>query len=228
MIAESRPPTPSISIIVPALSESGLESIATTFNNEPGVELVFALCIDDPSTHAPEGCVSVRAPRGRASQMNAGAKASSGDILIFLHADTRIPPESLELVRGALARPGVTAGAYLLRVEGEGLWRQFLSAGANVRSRYLGLPFGDQAIFITRAVFQKIGGYEEVPILEDVRLIEEAARIGKIVILPVHAATSPRRWEERGIVATTLRHWGIMIAYKMGASPRRLARWFTR
>jgi len=228
VIAGSLAATPSISIIIPAFHESGLESITAAFENEPGVEVVFALCLEDLSTRAPEGSVSVRAPKGRASQMNAGARASSGEILLFLHADTRIPPASLGLVRGALGRPDVAAGAYLLRVEGEGLWRQFLSAGANLRSRYLGMPFGDQAIFLSREVFQRIGGYEEVPILEDVRLIEEAARIGRIAILPVCAATSARRWEKGGIVATTLRHWGIMIAYKMGVSPRRLARWFNR
>ncbi|MDH5478843.1 MAG: TIGR04283 family arsenosugar biosynthesis glycosyltransferase [Nitrospinota bacterium] len=219
---------PAISIIIPAFEETGLQNIAATFADEGGVELVFALAPDDRISKPPMGAKVAHAPKGRASQMNAGAWASSGQILLFLHADTRIPPESLALVRHTLARPNVAAGAYSLRVEGAGIWYKFISTGANLRSRWLGMPFGDQAIFMTRDVFHQIGGYEPIPILEDVRIVEAAARYGKIAVLPAQASTSARRWETRGRYATWLRHWGIMIAYKLGVAPQTLARWFAR
>lgn len=228
MTGRDQAPPPSISIIVPAFQETGLARIFDTFSCAPGVEIIFALAEGDSITQPPAEAKSTTSPTGRARQMNTAAAVAMGDILIFLHADTVIEPASLEQVRAALAMPGVAAGAFTLRVQGSGWWFRFITAVANFRSRLLKMPFGDQAIFLTRRLFERMGGFENTPILEDVLLIEKAKKYGRIVLIPAVASTSSRRWEARGRYKTTLRHWGIMTAHTLGASPHKIARWFER
>jgi hypothetical protein len=206
--------------VVPAFGETGLDAIQGRYGNLDQVEVIFALADGDAATTIPDGAKAIRGPKGRASQMNAGAAIASGDILLFLHADTSIPPQSLDGARLALANPKVAAGAYSLRVDGPGWWFAFISAIANLRSRRFAMPFGDQAIFLTKETFLRIGGYENIPILEDVRLVEAAAKLGQIIILPAIASTSPRKWLSRGKYVTTARHWLIMISHRLQPTNR--------
>jgi rSAM/selenodomain-associated transferase 2 len=202
--------------------------LARIFSGTDGVELVLALAEGDGATRIPDGAhiKTVATSRGRARQMNAGARSSSGDILLFLHADTVITPESLDNVRKTLSRPGVVGGAYRLKIVSPRLSLKIVSAGANLRSRFLGMPYGDQAIFVKREVFENVGGYEDIPIMEDVRFVETLRKIGKVVLMEDCAETSPRRWEKKGVVIATLRNIALIALYKLGVNPNRLAGWY--
>jgi len=217
-----------VSIIIPTLREGDNPvRLARRFAAVEGVELVFALAQSDDETRIPDGAhiKTVTAKKGRARQMNAGARASSGKILLFLHADTLIAPESLDNVRKALSKPDVSGGAYRLKIASPKLSLKIISAGANLRTRLLGMPYGDQAIFVKREVFETVGGYDDIPVMEDVRFVEALRRMGEIVLLEDYAETSPRRWEKEGVIIATLRNLALIAFYKLGVKPERLARW---
>lgn len=218
-----------VSIIIPAWREGGKVSrLAERFDGLDGTEVIASLVVNDGETEKPESeaVKVVRSQRGRARQMNAGAAAADGDILLFLHADTIIDPESLDNVRAALEAPGAVAGAFRLAIDHPSPWARLISSMVNIRSRWLHYPYGDQALFIKREVFDRIGGFGDAPIMEDVRLVESARKVGSIVILEDVAVTAPRRWEKRGFLRNTLRNWATMLAYKAGVDPKRLAVWY--
>jgi len=217
-----------ISVIIPAYREKDLAAISRVFEGSKDAELIFALAEDDLETKAPEGALWIRSDRGRAMQMNSAAAMARGETLLFLHADTSIHPDTLNLAHSALQAPGAAVGACRLKIAGDGFGYRIISAMANIRSRWLGLPFGDQALFISKELFARLGGYPDVPILEDVILVERARKEGRLVMLDAVATTSPRRWEDKGLLTTSLKHWGIMTAYKLGAGPDTLLRWFSR
>lgn len=221
--------TSRVSIIIPTLREGDNPArLARIFGGADGVELVFALAEGDCDTRIPDVSYikTVTTSKGRARQMNAGARSSSGDILLFLHADTLITPESLDNVRKALSRSGVTGGAYRLKIASPKLSFKIISAGANLRSRFLGMPYGDQAIFVKREVFESVGGYEDIPIMEDVRFVETLKKRGKVVLIKDYAETSPRRWKKEGGVRATARNITLISLYKLGVNPKRLAGWY--
>ncbi|MBF0293153.1 MAG: TIGR04283 family arsenosugar biosynthesis glycosyltransferase [Nitrospinae bacterium] len=218
-----------VSIIVPTLREGGNPArLARLFNGSDDVELVFALAQGDGATQVPTGAhiKTVTALKGRARQMNAGASAVTGDILLFLHADTRIAPESLDNARMALSKPGVVGGAYRLRIASPRRSLKIISTLANLRSRWLGMPYGDQAIFVKRELFKSVGGYEDIPIMEDVRLIEALRKKGQVVMIEDYAETSPRRWEKEGVLKATMRNIALATLFKLGVNPERLAKWY--
>lgn len=217
-----------VSIIIPALREPELAHAVAAFHCVPGVDIIAALAEGDALTPEPPGALVIRSPAGRTRQMNAGARAAQGDILLFLHADTRIAPDSLDRVRAALRSPGVALGAYRLAFRERHPWLTATAAAANLRSRLLGLPYGDQALFMRRRDFEAAGGYDETPLLEDVLLVQKARRKGKVALLDDYAVTSARRWMERGVLAATARNWAIMALFALGAAPEQLARWFRR
>jgi rSAM/selenodomain-associated transferase 2 len=160
--------------------------------------------------------------------MNAGAALAIGDVLLFLHADTR-PPQDFDIhVREVLARPGVSAGAFRLGIDAPGGRLRFIEAVANIRSRFLGMPYGDQALFMAAEVFAAIGGYPDQPIMEDFELVRRLQRRGGIAIAPKAVATSPRRWLNVGVSKTWLINQSIVVAYLIGISPVRLAEWYRR
>lgn len=218
-----------VSIIIPTLREGDNPArIYSIFSGTEGVELVFALAQGDDDTRVPDGAhiKTITTSKGRARQMNAGARSASGEILLFLHADTLITPESLDNVREALSKPGVVGGAYRLKIASQKLSLKIISVGANLRSRFLGMPYGDQAIFVKREVFENVGGYEDIPIMEDVRFVEALRKIGKVVLMEDYAETSPRRWEKEGGAIATLRNIALIALYKLGVNPKRLAGWY--
>ena len=163
----------------------------------------------------------VRSQRGRGRQMNAGAKAATGDVLVFLHADTHLPKGFVSTVHTELHRPGVSAGAFQLHVDERRLSLRLIEWAANLRSNWLQLPYGDQAFFLSKETFRQLGGFAELPILEDVDFARRCRRLDFV-------STSSRRWMRLGVARTTCVNAAILIAHFLGFPPDLLARWYYR
>jgi len=219
-----------ISIIIPALNEAGniADAIVTTqANTNIEVIVVDGGSQDDTVAIAQSlGVKVISSSPGRALQMNAGAVAASGEILLFLHADTRLPADFDVMIRTALQRPRIVVGAFTLRIDASHWGMHLVEWGVKWRSHFWQMPYGDQAIFITKAVFQQIGCFPELPIMEDFELIRRLKRIGKIAIVPVPVITSARRWLKKGIFKTTLINQIVIMAYLLGVSPERIRSWY--
>ncbi len=163
-------------------------------------------------------------PRGRATQMNTGAAVASGDVLIFLHADTQLPDDAFTAIEQALASPKVVAGAFRVCFNCD-LWPYRLVAfTANLRSRIRTLFTGDQAYFIRASSFKAVGGYPDQPLMEDLEIIARLRKIGKVVLLPQYVTTSARRHEKMGLVRSVLFMWYLRTLYQFGVSPAQLQR----
>jgi rSAM/selenodomain-associated transferase 2 len=157
--------------------------------------------------------------------MNAGAQAAKGDILLFLHADTILAGGFDNHVRLLLTRPRISAGAFSFRLDDlRSASLRLIQLAANWRSRYLQVPYGDQAIFVRTRLFQKIGGFPDLPIMEDYELIRRLRKRGRILTASLPALTSARRWRVLGIWRTTILNWVLTLAYLMGMSPLRLSK----
>jgi rSAM/selenodomain-associated transferase 2 len=172
------------------------------------------------------GARVVRADRGRAGQQNRGAAAAGGEILLFLHADTILPAGFGEAVRTCLARPAAVAGAFRLAIAGPGRGLRLIEALANWRSRRLRMPYGDQALFLRRQTFLRLGGFPEQEIMEDFELVRRLRQLGRIELLELAVSTSARRWRQLGPIRTTLINQAIILGYLLGCSPYSLASWY--
>lgn len=166
----------------------------------------------------------VRAPRGRALQMNAGARVARGDLLVFLHADTVLSWELLGALPAELDGSGRGWGRFDLQLSGQGFAYRLIERLINLRTRWSGIATGDQAIFVRRRLFEQVGGFPEIPLMEDVALSRALKRRGPPLCLRRTVLTSSRRWEQGGVIRTTLLMWSLRAAYALGADPRRLAR----
>jgi len=219
-----------ISIVVPTLEEA-ISIVGTLEALQPmrarGVEV---LVVDGGSRDATRALAMpladrvLEAPRGRAAQMNAGARAARGDILVFLHADTRLPADAPEAIRAALEIAPHAWGRFDVRIEGGSALFALVATAMNVRSRLTGIATGDQAIFARRAAFETAGGFPEIPLMEDVALSSALKRVSRPACLRERVTTSGRRWERRGTLATIALMWRLRLAYALGADPHRLAR----
>jgi len=163
---------------------------------------------------------------GLAGQMNQGAAAATGDLLLFLHADTRLPHRWDQWVRQTLAQPGVVAGAFGLRIDGAGAGLRWVEWGVGVRSRLFQMPYGDQAIFLTAKVFAELGGFPDLPIMEDFELVRQLQSRGRVAIAAAVVITSSRRWQKLGVFRTTLINQLVIGGYFLGVSPAKLVRWY--
>ncbi len=218
-----------IAVVVPTLDEAG--SILATLHaaRAGGVELIVA---DGGSTDATceraasAGAAVVQASGGRAAQQNAGAAASDAPLLLFLHADTRLPQGWPARVRATLADPRVALGAFRLAIDGATRAERLITVGANLRSRSFGLPYGDQALFLRRATFDALGGFAPLPIMEDWDLARRARRLGRIALAPEAVTTSARRWRRLGPLRTTLVNQAMLLGFRVGVEPARLARFY--
>lgn len=176
---------------------------------------------------ARQGVRCVTSPQGRASQMNSGAAVAVGEILIFLHADTVLPRRAIDLIGKIMTRQNLVGGAFDLRIGSERLILKIIARIASWRSRLTRIPYGDQAIFIRRGDFNRLGKYPEIPLMEDVALMRRIKRAGgRIGFIPEPVITSARRWEEEGILYATLRNWLLLSAYTLGAKPDKLAKYY--
>ncbi|MES2564354.1 MAG: TIGR04283 family arsenosugar biosynthesis glycosyltransferase [Pseudomonadota bacterium] len=164
------------------------------------------------------------APRGRATQMNAGAERAHGEVLLFLHADSRLPWGAEALVLDGLARSDKQWGRFDVTISGGHYLFPFIAALMNVRSRWTGIATGDQALFVTRASFDSAGRFPEIPLMEDIALSTALAKTGPPLCIRQRVTTSGRRWEKHGVLRTTLLMWRLRLAYWRGVSPVELAR----
>jgi rSAM/selenodomain-associated transferase 2 len=222
------------SVIIPVLHES--ESINTLIKNlsEIPTPSTIELIVVDGSElqdtinaiHATNVICLVSA-EGRARQMNAGASVAHGDVLVFLHADTIVPSNAFSCMEASLTDKQVVGGAFDLGIRSNRFIFKVIGKIASLRSRFTRIPYGDQTIFIRKAYFHAIGGYREIPLMEDVELMQRIKRRGDtICILSEKVSTAPRRWEREGIIYCTLRNWFVIMLYVLGVSPQRLVNFY--
>ena len=219
---------PALSIVIPVLNEAGAIE-ATLQALQPlrarGAEVVVADGGSLDSTVAlsePLADQVLSAPAGRARQMNAGAAATRGEALLFLHADTRLPSGSDHLVRQAL-QAGAAWGRFDVHISGRPAMLHVVATLMNLRSRWTGIATGDQAIFMTRAAFEQVGGFPDQPLMEDVEISRRLRAMGRPACLRARVTTSGRRWETRGVWRTIFLMWRLRWRYWRGASPQALA-----
>ena len=219
---------PALSIILPVLNEaSRIESaLATLHAQRTGdVELIVVdggSSDDTPTLAAPLCDRVVTAPRGRARQMNAGAALARADRLLFLHADTRLPDGAIAAIYDALATHAW--GRFDVRIDGRHPLLKVVATMMNLRSRLTGIATGDQAIFVTRAAFTEIGGFADLPLMEDIALSRALKALGRPACLRPRVTTAGRRWETHGVMRTIVLMWRLRAAYALGADPADLAR----
>ncbi len=219
-----------ISIIVPALNEAqgiaaALAALASLRNRGHEVIVVDGGSSDKTaalSLGAADRVVA--AARGRASQMNAGAALAQDEVLLFLHADTRLPESADARILQGLAASGRAWGRFDVRIEGKSHLLPVIAFFMNLRSRATGIATGDQAIFVRRDAFRRIGGYPPLELMEDIALSRSLARLSRPLCLADKAVTSGRRWERHGVLRTVLLMWWLRLAFFFGAAPAKLAR----
>ena len=172
------------------------------------------------------GVQLVEGPRGRARQMNAGARRASGDVLLFLHADTRLPDGAAGAIAAALADPGVVGGRFDVRFDSGRRLLAIVAWFMNARSRATSICTGDQAIFARRADFEAVGGYPDIPLMEDIELSRRLKARGRLAALRARVTTSARKWEREGPLRTIGLMWALRLLHFCGVAPERLHRWY--
>lgn len=219
-----------ISIIIPVLNEAGI--IAKTLNSTQTGQNIEIIVSDGGSVDstaeiaAKAGAKVINSPKGRALQMNSGASQATGEILLFLHADTILSPGYDSMIRQALQQTSTVAGAFELQIDGLDPGLRIIETAVNWRSRWLQMPYGDQAIFMPAKLFQQLGGFPEMPIMEDFAIIQKLQAKGKINIVQLPVLTSARRWQKKGILKTTIINQLVILGYFLGVPPARLADWY--
>jgi len=220
-----------LSVIIPVLNEA--ETIAQTLQHlqAPAVEIILVDGGSSDQTVAiakERGAKVILSPEpGRAIQMNTGAQYATADTLLFLHADTQLPQNYLQLVEETLVKPKTVAGAFLLKINGQNPLLRLIEKGVNARSRFLQMPYGDQGIFLKKETFEKVGGFPILPIMEDFQLIRTLKKQGKIRLATASVLTSARRWQRLGVIQTTLINQIIIIGYFLGIPPSQLKQWYS-
>lgn len=227
MISSQR--RPSVSIVMPVLNEAEaiagrLEALAPL--RAAGAELIVVdggSADESAARAAPLADRLVVSARGRARQMNAGARAARGDILLFLHADTALPDGALVYVAEGV-RKGAAWGRFDVEIVGRSALLPLVALTMNIRSRLTGIATGDQAIFVRRDVFERTGGFPEIALMEDVALSKRLKSVGPPFCVSGRARTSGRRWDRNGALRTVVLMWRLRLSYFLGADPNVLAR----
>ena len=222
------------SIIIPVLNEQNqINSVLThlkKLNSRGQAEIIVVDGDADGQTINAindDSIIKLTSQKGRALQMNAGAEIARGQILIFLHADTRLPELALEKINDCLRDQKYVGGAFSLYIDSDRAWLKYISASTSVRSQKTRIPYGDQAIFIRKSYFDEIGKFEEIPLMEDVNLMSRIKKAGrKICILPDKVITSPRQWEANGLFFTSFRNRIFVLLYNLSVSPAKLAKYY--
>lgn len=220
-----------ISVIVPTLNEAA--TIVSTLRRLGMEDCEEVIVVDASSPDGTarlalqEGAVVIESSRGRGLQQNRGAAAARGDVLVFVHADCWLEPGAIAGLRAFLARhPKVPAGCFRMRIEAAHFLYRSIDAAGHVRAGVLGVPYGDQGLFVRRAAFERVGGFPETPLMEDVGISLKLRRLGRLAVLPHRIHASPRRWQRCGIVRQTLRNWSLTAAAALGVPPESLSRFY--
>ncbi|MDH3345890.1 MAG: TIGR04283 family arsenosugar biosynthesis glycosyltransferase, partial [Kiritimatiellaceae bacterium] len=219
---------PRISVVIPTLNEEkylfqAVEKVKDAFN----VEIIIVDGGSDDSTRTifPD---ALECNKGRAAQQNLGAASATGGILLFLHADTLLPERWDWIVREALTDPSVALGAFSFKIREQIRGLKFIEDTTNWRSKVGGLPYGDQGLFMRREIFDRAGGFPDMPIMEDYAFARSLRKFGQIITRPEKAITSGRRWQEYGVFKVTVINKLMIIGYHLGISPKQLARFYRR
>ncbi len=221
-----------LSVIVPVLNEA--ENIPRLLSAlQEACPQAEAIVVDGGSQDGTREAVRrfsgvrlILSRQGRAHQMNAGAAEARGRILLFLHADTWLPLGAAEAVQEACRNPLVVGGRFDVRFDSPRPAFRVIAAFMNIRSRVSGIFTGDQAIFVRREAFEALGGFPEIPLMEDVEFSRRLKRAGQLACLQVEATTSARKWEREGVGRTALLMWSLRLLHALGVSPERLHRWY--
>lgn len=220
----------SVSIIIPTLNERA--AIAPCLASLPEDHAVEVIVVDGGSC---DGTLEVLHRLGhrplladppRARQLNLGAARARGDVLLFLHADSRFPQNGLDALRGALAEPAVIGGAFRIAPDTSHPLVRLIFAAANLRFRWGGIAYGDQGIFVRRAIFREMEGYRLIPLMEDVEFFDRLRRRGRAVAVSPVIRTSARRWQQEGVLRTSARNSLFLLLYRLGVSPDRLSPYY--
>jgi len=229
-----------ISVIIPTLNEE--RTIAATLAHTASLGFAELIVVDGGSTDETPALLEsyrlktqssalspvhwVTAPPGRARQMNEGAKASHGEILLFLHADTQLPRDANTVINRALADRRMVGGRFDVRFDRPSMWGTIISKTMNWRSRLSGLATGDQALFVRRPIFEQMGGFADMPLMEDIEFSGRLKQAGATAALTETVTTSFRRWEQQGPLRTILLMWTLRFLYWIGISPSHLVKWY--
>ena len=214
---------PSISVVIPALDEEKrLPAAIQSVRADADVIVVDGGSRDATrAVAAAEGARVLESPRGRGRQLDEGARAATGDWLVFLHADTRLEAGWADAL---VSLPeDVAGGAFRLAIDSDRLAFRIVERAVRARVRLFALPYGDQGLFVRREAYARVGGMPHLPLMEDVAFVKRLRRAGRLAFLPVRAFTSARRWERDGVLRATLRNWWLVGLYAAGRSPERLA-----
>ncbi|MDD9820040.1 MAG: TIGR04283 family arsenosugar biosynthesis glycosyltransferase [Nitrospira sp.] len=228
---------PSLAAIIPTLNEA--RALPRTLLSLRQLPLDHVIIVDggsdDGTVYVARSQVAgigrrpatvIEAACGRARQMNAGAAQAQSDILLFLHADTRLPPEACREIEQVMSGSRYQGGRFDVQFEDDRGWAWVISRMMNWRSRWTGIATGDQAIFVRRTVFDDLGGFADIPLMEDIEFTQRLKRTGDVVALRATVTTSFRRWEQRGAVRTILHMWLLRLLYWLGVDPHTLHRWY--
>lgn len=223
-----------LSIIVPVFDESPIINATLAHLAELSFGGRFEIIVVDghPSGNtisaiARSDIIKIIGSTGRGSQMNTGAAVASGDVLLFVHADTLLSHDALDQIMTAFKHHDIVGGAFDLEITAPQKIFRLIERAASIRSRLTRIPYGDQAIFLKKRFFDQIGGFEDLPIMEDVELMRRVKKAGKkIKFVPRKVRTAARRWEKEGILYCTLRNWTLIVLYMFGVSPEKLKTWY--
>jgi rSAM/selenodomain-associated transferase 2 len=223
------PSMPMISVIVPIKNE-GPEPVERfrRFMSDPAVELLVADGGGNPETTRAFERMGARVVPGagpRGERLARAAEQARGEILFFIHSDSEPPPDALAIIARCAAN-GAASGAFSLAYREANLRMRWIAWWANLRSRRLALPFGDQGIFCRRGTYERAGGFRALPVCDDVDFVRRLKRVSRLEIRPEKTLTSPRRYREQGAMRQVLRNWRVLAGYFLGVSPEKLERWY--
>ncbi len=221
-----------ISVIIPTLNERDNIRRCIACIKAEGGDSEIIVCdggSSDETVQIARECddtTVIETVRGRGVQMNKGVAAAAGDVLLFLHADTTLEAGWSKTVIRTLEDPSVAAGAFTLRVDNAASRYRLIEFWVKLRCTLFNLPYGDQGIFVRRSIFDRIGGYRDIPLMEDVEIIGRLRKAGKVVLLEKCAITHARRWMKKGWVRASISNHAVMLMYKLGVDPHALARMY--
>ena len=226
----------SFSVIIPVLNESPIinHTIEHVYQRGSGFDPEVIVVDGDSrgdtlAAIKNKDVIKIISPKGRGKQMNRGASVAQGDILLFLHTDTELPKDAFEAISSAMNKLQLVGGAFDLGIKSDRSVFRLVEELVYMRTRLTKVPYGDQAIFMKKEIFDKVSGFKEIPVMEDVEFMRRVKRSGyKICIIPQMVKTSPRRWEKEGVLYCTVRNWALITLYSLGVNPEKLVRFYYR